>query len=141
MQKNWLVPDKLCSFDEKVRVEIGPQIIELDCNDGNLSDTVTHPNYRKGNRDALGRILQFDKLTDEQKQGADLTFGVVNDGEKMACVDWRAKHAPHVWKVYQMQETGEKDKDGKPISRFIKIADIEGREQALAHAKTVAEGM
>jgi len=59
----------------------------------------------------------------------------------MAVVDRRAKHAPFLWKVYQLQETGESDKDGDPISRFIKVDEVEGKEDALDRARTIYQGM
>lgn len=150
MAEQWLIPDKLCSFDEKVRVELGPQIIELDCTDTNLSNDVTAPHYRLGARDALGRIIRPDDIqdpaqkeqvakivADDKRKGA---FGVVNAGEKMAVVDWRSKHVPPVWKVYENQETGEIDGDGNPVMCFIKLAEFEDKDQALASAKSIAEG-
>lgn len=135
MTENWL-NDNLCSFDEKVRIERGPQIIELDCTDENLADEVTHPQYKIGGRDALGRAIR----ADECDTPTDTRMGVVGKGEKMACVDWRAKHVPHLWKIYQMQETDELDDDGKPISRFIKVAEKEGKDDAIAFAKQLIDG-
>ncbi|WP_299077900.1 hypothetical protein [uncultured Paraglaciecola sp.] len=80
MKENWL-NENLCSFDEKVRVELGPQLIELPCTEQTLSDEVTAPHYKEGSPDALGRTIV--------------------KGEKMTCVDWRSKQAPKVWKIYQ----------------------------------------
>lgn len=143
MTKNWL-NENLCSFDEKVRIELGPQIIELECNDANLADTVTHSQYRNGGIDARGRVIRPDKATpNEVIRRVDFAkkFGVVNDGETMACVDWRSKIAPHVWKIYQWQDTGDVDKDGKPVSRFIQVGENEDKEAALAEAEALAGGM
>jgi len=140
MNENWL-NENLCSFDEKVRVEIGPQIIEMPCNDDNLRNEVTHPNYRKGGRDALGRIIKYNELTDDERDQVDASMGVVNDGETMACVDWREKHAPKLWKVYKWVDSGEKDKQGKPVFRWTKINEFVDKAEALEFAKATAEGM
>jgi len=123
MSKKWL-NKKLCSFgDDKVRIELGPQIIELDCTDKNLSNDVTSPHYQIGKKDAFGKIIGSDK--------------------KMNCVDWRAKHVPELWKVYKMQETGELDngtgkialnKDGDPVQRFIKVNEFESVTEATTFA-------
>ena len=138
--ENWL-NENLCSFDEKVRIERGPQIVELVCNDVNLSNAVTSPYYQDGARDATGKVIRPSKLPEEVAKKIDAPFGVVEEGEKMAVVDRRAKHAPFLWKVYQLQETGESDKDGNPISRFIKVDEVEGKEDALARAKVIYQGM
>lgn len=121
----WLVKDKLCSFaKDTVRIELGPQIIELNCNKKNLSNAVTAPHYQVGKIDAYGNRIIL--------------------GKKMCCVDWRAIHVPHLWKVYQMKETGELDKatgkiavdkDGKPIQRFIKVNEYKYKDKAIAYAK------
>lgn len=146
MEQNWL-NEKLCSFDEKVRVELGPQIIELECNDENLADTVTHAIYRDGGIDAYGKVIRPDRaakgMPGDAKRIADFskTFGVVNEGEIMHCVDWRAKHVPHVWKIYQWQETEDLDKEGKPVSRFVQVGENEDKAAALAEAAALAGGM
>jgi len=58
MSANW-INDNLASFaDDTVRVELGPQIIELDCTDANLQDDVTHPQYKIGGIDALGKVIR-----------------------------------------------------------------------------------
>lgn len=156
MTPTWLIPDKLCTYDEKVRVELGPQIVELDCNDDNLSDAVTAPHYRIGGRDAYGRFIRpsempattsADKrikaqvhasIANERKRGV---YGVILEGAKMSVVDWRGKHKPHVWKVYQMQETEDLDKEGKPIRRFIQVGWDIDKANALAMAEQIARGM
>lgn len=132
MRQNWL-NENLCSFDEKVRVELGPQIIELECNDENLADTVTHAIYRDGGIDAYGKVIRPDKVPPSAaKKVADFsrTFGVVSEGEIMHCVDWRAKHAPLVWKIYRWQDTG-----------FVQVDQNEDKEAALVVAETLARGM
>ena len=135
MAEKWLAEDKLCTFDEKVRVELGPQIIELDCTAENLRDEVTHPQYRIGKIDAYGRTIMFDALTKaEQAAAPKRSAGTVEQGETMFCVDWRAKHVPHVWKVYQMQETDD-------IERFIQVDEYEDRDAALARAKELRAEM
>ena len=125
MAEVWL-NENLCSFDEKVRVEKGPQIIELECNDANLDDTVTAPHYRIGARDAYGRVIRPGEAIDP----ADSKLGVVEKGEKMAVVDWRAKHVPHVWKIYRL--------DGE---RFQQIDAKTDRDEALAAARKIAKEM
>ena len=90
--------------DDTVRIELGPQLIELDATDANLADEVTAPHYHEGAIDALGkRIFK---------------------GQKMTCVDWRAKHVPHVHKVYQH--------DGK---RFQLVDEYENEDEAIAFAE------
>lgn len=152
MTEQWLIEDKLCSFDEKVRVELGPQVIELDCTDANLCDTVTHPHYRIGGRDAMGRIIRPDDhvIADKKENGVfrnavakDISLGrkPVAAGEMMACVDWKAKSVPHVWKIYVSTPTGLFDEEGDEIHRFEKLEEVEGKDKALAKAKKVYEGM
>ena len=116
-----LMKDTLYSFDEKVRVEIGPQIIELDCTDENLSNKVTHANYQEGKIDAFGKTIA--------------------KGKKMNCVDWKGKHVPHLWKVYQVKECEIDKKTKKPVFRFIKINEFKDKKEALAFAETTFEGM
>lgn len=128
MSENWL-NEKLCSLgDDKARVELGPQIIELDCTKANLENTVTAAHYQKGRKDAYGKIIEPSPP---------------GDGNTMNCVDWRNKHVPSLWKVYKMQETGEidaktgelaLDADGNPVQRFIKINEFEDKDEALAFA-------
>ena len=91
MKAKWLIKDKLCSLGgDKVRIELGPQIIKLNCTLKNLDNAVTAAHYQEGRIDAFGKKITI--------------------GKKMSCVDWRAKHRPHLWKVYVMKETGEIDK-------------------------------
>ena len=132
----WLNPDVLCSFgDDQVRIELGPQLIELDCTDENLRDEVTHPQYKIGGRDAYGRVI---RLSEAEKPMDPTGYGVVEKGEKMHCVDWRSKHVPHLWKIYQLQDTDDVDpKTGDPVQRFIKVDEVEGRDEALKRARTI----
>lgn len=119
MSANW-INDNLASFaDDTVRVELGPQIIELDCTTANLADEVTHPQYRIGGIDAYGQAITAD---------------IVDKGGKMHCVDWRSKHVPHLWKVYQLMETGETEEDGKPVMAFGKVNEFEDKDEALSCA-------
>ena len=139
MKQNWL-NENLCSFDEKVRIELGPQIIELECNDANLSNSVTHPQYHDGGIDAYGRVIRPAKSENTGPRSLDDMYdelekpiakrGLVNEGELMACVDWRAKHLPYVWKIYQWQDTG-----------FVQVDQHEDKEAAIAAAETLARGM
>ena len=121
MKANWL-NENLCSFDEKVRIELGPQMVELECSHENLADTVTSPHYRIGQRDARGKIIMG---TDESDP-----YGVVKEGETMTCVDWREKHVPKVWKIYQMED-----------EKFIQVGEDESKEDALDFAKALAGEM
>lgn len=154
MKENWL-SETLCSFGEKIRVELGPQLIELKCTHGNLQDNVTSPHYRIGGSDALGRVIMPEKMNlkaDTQEllnmveQKAD--FGAIHEGETMTCVDWRCKHKPKVWKIYRWQETGQfyrrdsKDhKRGDPIMSFAKIDEYEDKDKALSIGLSLAQEM
>ena len=120
MAEKWY-GETLCSLaDDQVRVEIGPQIVEIDCTPENLDNRVTHANYRVGGRDAYGRIIMRDQVSGQ----VDDSLGSVNAGEKMAVVDWRERLAPKVWKVYQQQD-----------GRFQKVAEFEDKDAALNHAR------
>ncbi len=135
----WLNPDVLCSFgDDQVRIELGPQIIELDCTDENLSDEVTSPHYKIGGIDAYGRVIRPNEAEVLVQKNP---VGAVHKGEKMHCVDWRAKHVPHAWKVYQWQETADIDPDDKPIFRFIKVEELVDKAEAIATAEELLGGM
>ena len=152
----WLNPNVLCSFGEdQVRIELGPQIIELDCTDENLSDEVTAPHYKIGGIDAHGRVIRPDEAEVLVQKNP---VGAIGKGQKMHCVDWRAKHVPHVWKVYQWQETDQTEivsveveggGNGKlvfedkvvPVSRFIKVGEFAERTEAIAFAEELLEGM
>lgn len=97
MEKESWISDRLCSFGEKVRIEKSPQLVELLCTDANLSDRKTSPHYHIGARDALGRIIR----PEDSSRPVDLSLGKVSKGEKMTCLDWRAKFKPYVWRVYK----------------------------------------
>lgn len=153
MAENWL-NDKLCSLgDDQVRVEQGPQIVELDCTDENLSNEITAAHYQLGQIDALGRFIRpmdvIDNEQDDDKKQAlkayfyseiDKGRGTIGAGEKMACVDWRGKIAGHVWKVYQMKGTGKFDVNGKEIKRFTKIDEFEKKDDAMTFAASLVAG-
>lgn len=151
MKEKWL-NETLCSFDEKVRIELGPQLVELKCTDDNLRDEVTSPHYRVGRVDALGKVIMPERL-DEVTRARTKRNGEVAEGEMMTCVDWREKHKPKVWKIYQMKDTGEvytKDaregeasshKAGDPIMKFIKVGEDESKADALNFASTLAGEM
>mgnify|MGYP003635276733 CR=1 FL=1 len=116
----WLNP-KVCDFDGKVWVELGPQIIDMECNEANLKNEVTHANYRLGAIDAYGRLIceNRSKLhTPDAK--------VVCYGEEMAVVDWEARHVPRVWKVYERQ-------DGV----FIKVFEDKDKNVSINKAKKI----
>ena len=151
MAENWLKEGVLCSFDELVRIEKGPQVVELECNDANLSNDVSHANYQIGKRDALGKIIRPDDVDAASKPALDRVvardarlgiYGVVNHGETMAVVDRKAIHAPYLWKIYQWQDSGELDDvTGESVFRFIKVNEVAGKDQALAQAQALFEEM
>lgn len=144
MKENWL-NENLCSFDEKTRIELSPQLVKLECNDKNLSNEVTSPHYRLGKIDALGKIIA--------------------KGGTMTCVDWRCKHLPKVWKIYQWKAVPQsksevtrfnklvdQKKSGKDLTaddvkfvnslfRFSKVGEDESKSDALDFAKTLAGEM
>lgn len=122
MNENWL-NENLCSFEEKTRIELGPQFIELECNHANLSDEVTFPHYKVGGRDALGKIIMGEAID---------SYGSVSEGEMMVCVDWRCKHLPKIWKIYKWDTKSEK---------FIKVGEDENKKDALDFARTLAGEM
>ncbi len=154
----WLNPDMLCSFgDDQVRIELGPQIIELDCTDKNLRDEVTSPHYRIGGIDAYGRVIRPDEAEVLAQKNP---VGKVGKGEKMYCVDWRSKHVPHIWKVYQWQPTEQTetisvesenevdDQDNPvlvdkvvPVSKFVKVGERADKAEAIVWAEELLEGM
>lgn len=166
MSKEKWLNKKLCTFhNDKVRIELGPQIIELPCTDENLSNSVTSTHYKMGGIDAMNRFIRPDeqiaKQSDKKKAAAMQAYvdyevnqmgrGIIKKGEDMACVDWRAIHVPHVWKVYVLQQEKQPDekavlkiklngeplpqKETKPVERFIKVAEFEDRDEALIHAR------
>lgn len=126
----WL-NSNLCTFDELVRVELSPQIIKLTCNKKNLSNDVTHPQYKVGGRDCYGKIIYARKL----KSSYDASFGTVEEGEEMSVIDWGAIHVPYLWTIYKWGESS------KGKFTFIKVAAIEDKKEALAAAKLMYEGM
>ncbi len=121
MKESW-ISDHLCSFGEKVRIEKSPQLVELLCTDANLSDRITAPHYHIGARDALGRIIR----PEDYGRPVDLSLGKVSKGEKMVCLDWRAKFKPYVWRVYKW--------DGE---RFVPA----GENVDLNKARSIAHGL
>lgn len=135
--------------NDKVRIELGPQIIKMECTDANLCDTVTSPHYKLGQKDAHGVVIG--KLVDGT--GGDSVPAVYEQDPKqthMHCVDWRCKHAPKLWKVYQSQDTGkvvEGDKlrgrgvnKGDKIFQFVKVAEFEDLAEAVSAAQDFIGG-
>lgn len=168
MEPTWLTPT-LASFDERVRVERGPQIVEMPCTDANLDDQVTHAHYKKGRRDASGRLIRpaermneldrqmreadGDRRRQLQKEiralqaamNIDRAIGrkPVETNEPMKCVDWRGKHKAYVWKVYHAEVFLEVDMntgEERSVRRFILVDEVEGRDEALARAKALLKG-
>lgn len=126
IKENWLVENRLCSLDEKVRIEIGPQIIDLECTDENLKDGVTAAHYHVGSRDAIGRVIMPERV-----KGVDPRLGGVKEGETMKVVDWKAKFVPHIWKIYKWQEKA---------SQFVKVGEEAELATALKKAHKLAGG-
>ena len=142
MAETWLSKDKagngvlLSLAADSVRVEIGPQYVELPCTAANLADTVTHSSYRPGRRDALGRIILPENHGLDDVTVAKLKrdpMGFVSEGETMTVVDHKQVHKPRAWKVYHKQ-----DVDG--TERFVKVAEYEDFEQATTRARAIAGG-
>ena len=101
-----LLKDRLYSlFNDTVRIEIGPQIVEVNCEDKSLQSTKDKPRW-----DAMGKPIKF--------------------GEKMSIVDHRAKFKPRLWKVYQLQEVNDRDEP-----RFIKVNELPEFAGALSFAE------
>ena len=67
-------------FGDTVRVEIGPQIVEVVCEDKSLD----------GKWDSMGKTVEY--------------------GKKMSIVDGSAKHKPYLWKVYKLQDVDGTDR-------------------------------
>lgn len=130
MAETWLFnnpPEGAClSFDEVVRVELGPQVIGLTVNRENLSDLVTHPKYHIGARDAYGRIIGKE----------------IPEGGTMYVVDWRAKWVPKLWKVYVWR-----DRNPSlivPQERgfgWVKVAEYPDFNEARDHARRLRKEM
>lgn len=154
MSGKWINPT-LCTFDELVRVERGPQVVELECCDENLSDHVTHKQYRVGARDALGRLIRpeefqsadpeaVERVRMEARIDAELGFAPLKTGDTMSCVDWDGKHRPFLWKIYQLQEVerlNHKTRQMETHKVFIKVDEVEGKDDALARAAEIYKGM
>ena len=138
MGEEWLNPD-LCELSATVRVERGPQYVELLCSDENLVNGVTAPHYRIGTRDAMGKFIRPDEIPDPARRQAVFRsiaqekalgiYGVVRAGEKMTVVDWRERFAPKLWKVYQDQGNG-----------FVKLSEHPNQDRALAEARKLLRG-
>lgn len=135
----WLIEDKLYSlFDDTVRVEIGPQVVELECNEHNLHNDVTKPHYKPGGRDARGHLIM--------PEAAGISSEVVNFetsegrppvryGETMHCVDYKGHFVAPLWKVYQLQDTV--DRNGHIVPRFIKVSEFVEFDDAVDAAQAL----
>jgi hypothetical protein len=104
------INENFCSFDELVRIELGPQVIILDCTEENLSNRITSAHYFTGQKDALGYII------DPSKKG------------KMHCVDWRQRFVPNVWKIYKFN---------KDLNRFDLVEENENKDEAIKSAQVL----
>ena len=100
MTAKWMNPN-FGTFDEKVRIELTPQFVELKCTHENLQNTVTAPHYQIGRIDALGRVIMPEHAHDPEAAMKGRTKGSIAEGGTMTCVDWREKHKPKTWKIYK----------------------------------------
>lgn len=149
LKEEWLIKDQLCDWGGQVRIERGPQVLELDCTEENLRDEVTEPGYRLGGRDAQGRLI----LPADYEEDPHLAYAAHMDrrkgimpvvlGEKMKCVDWKARMAPYVWNVYQLCRFVETDVEGNEVEkeRFVKVTQVEGLDEAKAEAGKLLKEM
>ena len=134
MAETWLYHDlpngALLSLDEVVRVEIGPQVIELQCSPEHLSVIYTHAVYRVGKRDASGRMIVGDdaQLVAKHPDG-------VKYGDRMRVVDWDAKFAPRLWKVYRWELL-----KGARL-KWVKVGQFENFDDALSLARQLRKEM
>ncbi len=128
MKANWM-SETLCSFGEKTRIELGPQLVELKCTDANLKDTVTAPHYQIGKIDALGRVIMPERMTEPNWR----PNGAIAEGEMMTCVDWREKHKPKVWKIYQWKK--EKFPTKEMLAEVIAISALKDGEEKTARTE------
>ena len=156
MNEDWL-SQTLCEIEGVVRIERGPQVMEMTCDDDSLRDEVTAPRYKPGKRDADGRLIMPDEAAAEARARGDKAAAAkimaakrvdesigrapIQRGEPMRIIDDRAKHVPFMWKVYALTHEQEVDKDGRivPVERFRKIAEIEGKADALDQARGYVE--
>lgn len=152
----WLEEGKSASFGgDKVRAELSPQMLAMECNDANLSDMVTMPHYRIGTRDAKGRLIRPDDVPAPFKERyarqveEDIGRGLppLKVGDTMHVLDWRAKHKPKAWRLYvkALRPIVRRDKDGlkqfideeyfKPVEPLDGIVD---QAEAFAAAEKLA---
>lgn len=130
MAERWLFNNPpegaLLSLDEVVRVELGARIIKIQCTPENLSNLVTHPNYRVGRPDASGKMIAGDQ-----------DYPGIKYGEDMFVVDWRERFVPKVWKVYRW----ELRQMIPPQMGWHKHAQYALFQDALDHARTLRKEM
>lgn len=181
MAEEWLknkqgVEMNIFQVDGLVRMERGPQVMQMTCTDDNLDDSMTHPHYKVGGRDAMGRLIQPDRHLASLKEKVaalknvkasparieaaeaaledfDVAMRVdaeekvdgVAEGATMEIVDYRAKHRPFLWKIYTYQLTqtrfDRKLKQDVEDWRWIKVDEIEGKDDAMAAVRKLAKEM
>ena len=100
---------KLIQVSASVRVESGAKRETAKATKELLDDTVTHPGYKVGERDALGKVIAL--------------------GKEMTFLDW---YGPEVWYVYKLTEVEE---NGKRFERYLPIGVHNTEAAALAHAQ------
>lgn len=145
IKEKWM-NENFCTWDEKVRIELTPQFIELTCTHENLQNTVTAPHYQIGRIDALGRVIMPERTSDpvaivKNRRGS------IAEGETMTCVDWREKHKPKSWKIYKriplLDDAGKErlNKEGAVRLTYIEVGDELDKDKALKIASKIAGEM
>ena len=100
---------KLIQVSASVRVESGARRMAGKATEELLADTVTHPSYKVGAKDALGKEIVL--------------------GKDIAYLDI---YAPEVWYVYKLTEV---DEGGKKLERYLPIGVHDTEEAALTQAQ------
>lgn len=118
----WINPNLCSMYDDQVRVELGPQIIELPATEQTIKGGQIMPYYKEGALDALGKVI---KICPE------------GGSETIHVVDHRQKFVKKLWKVYDRQKTNELSANHDYIFRYIKVAEYESKDQAIKHAKSL----
>lgn len=144
---------ELCVFGEdEVRIERGPQRVEVPCTDKNLQRMRTK--YRIGGRDGSGRLIRPEELKvaleaqrdaeTDQGERDKLTVRIANlradmareevigrafveKDQPMQIVDWKQEHMPWVWYVY------EKDR----VGRFQLVTHVRDKNSAIEKAREI----
>lgn len=111
VQETWLT-DTLCQVGPSVRIEYGPQRVQMECTAETIADSVTPARYKVGAPDALGKTIAL--------------------GERMTIIDSDARHKPFLWTVYELRTV-----EGE--ARYFPVGGNAVKETALAEARAFAE--